>query len=222
MTKVKKATPKNALKIEAPEVESERASRVAATLLRPSILGAVTIQSLSKSYGEVDLMALVESLAEQSKAVKDGNLGRAEAMLMTQAHTLDAIFNNLAQRAALNMGEYINAADRYMRLALKAQSQCRATIEALGELKNPQPVAFVKQANFANGPQQVNNGDNFATSTHARAEKNQNQPNELLEDIPNEQLDSRTPSATSRADTAVETLGKIDGAANCRRKNRVI
>lgn len=40
--------------------------------------------------------------------------------LTTQAHTLDAIFNELARRSALNMGEYINAAERYMRLASAA------------------------------------------------------------------------------------------------------
>jgi hypothetical protein len=39
----------------------------------------------------------------------------------------------------------------------KPQAQCRATIEALAEIKNPRPVAFVKQANIAQGPQQVNN-----------------------------------------------------------------
>jgi hypothetical protein len=48
--------------------------------------------------------------------------------------------------AALNMGQYLDAADKYMRLALKAQSQCRTTVEALGELKNLQPVAFIHQA----------------------------------------------------------------------------
>lgn len=44
------------------------------------------------------------------------------------------------------------------RLALKAQAQGVRTLEVLGALKNPQPVAFVKQANIAHGPQQVNNG----------------------------------------------------------------
>ena len=45
----------------------------------------------------------------------------------------------------------------YLRLALKAQSQCRATLATLAAVKNPQPVAFVRQANIAHGPQQVNN-----------------------------------------------------------------
>ena len=46
----------------------------------------------------------------------------------------------------------------YKRQALKAQAQCRATLEALAEIKNPRPVAFVKQANISGGHQQVNNG----------------------------------------------------------------
>ena len=68
-------------------------------------------------------------------------------MLAIQAHTLDTIFNELARRSSSNMTEgYGEAAERYMRLALKAQSQCRTTIETLSEMKNPTPVAFVEQA----------------------------------------------------------------------------
>jgi hypothetical protein len=36
----------------------------------------------------------------------------------------------------------------YLRLGLKAQSQCRATLETLAAIKNPRPVAFVQQANY--------------------------------------------------------------------------
>jgi hypothetical protein len=53
-----------------------------------------------------------------------------------------------------------------MRLALKAQSQCRATLEALANIKNP-PVVIARQANFAAGPQQVNNSVNRAARAHA-------------------------------------------------------
>jgi hypothetical protein len=76
-------------------------------------------------------------------------------MLMIQAHTLDAIFNNLAQRAA--SAKLLSQLEQYMRLALKAQSQCRATLESLAAIKNP-PIVYAKQANIANGPQQINNG----------------------------------------------------------------
>jgi hypothetical protein len=80
-------------------------------------------------------------------------------MLTSHAHTLDAIFHELIARAR---GEaragHLQAAETYMRLALKSQSQCRTTVETLAEIKNPPNVAFVKQANIANGPQQINNG----------------------------------------------------------------
>ena len=75
-----------------------------------------------------------------------------------QAHTLDLIFNNLTRRAVANMQEgYVPVAETYLRLALKAQSQSRASIESLAQIKNP-PVVYARQAYLANGPQQVNNG----------------------------------------------------------------
>jgi|WetSurMetagenome_2_1015567.scaffolds.fasta_scaffold32360_3 hypothetical protein len=79
-------------------------------------------------------------------------------MLAAQAAALNAMFRELARRASLNMGEYLDASERYMRLALKAQGQCRATLEMLAAMKNP-PVVFARQANINNGGQQrVNNG----------------------------------------------------------------
>ena len=136
--------------------EGESAT-VARNVISPIVRGAATTQAFSKIFGETDLQSLVDELGNQFIKVKEGNLTRAESLLTTQAHTLDAIFNELARRAALNMGEYLNTADRYLRLALKAQSQCRATLETLATIKNP-PVIYAKQANISNGPQQVNNG----------------------------------------------------------------
>ncbi len=59
----------------------------------------MAIQSYGKSLGELELPARVDGLRYQVEETIDGNLDRAEAMLTTQAHTLDAIFGNLAQRA---------------------------------------------------------------------------------------------------------------------------
>lgn len=183
----------------------EQAVSLARTTLRPSIKGAVTIKEYSKKYGELDLMGLVGELSDQAKAANDGNLERAEGMLMVQAHTLDAIFNNLAQRA-IN-AEYVDSLDRYLRLALKAQSQCRATLETLAAIKNPATLAFVKQANFANGPQQVNNGVGADAS---RAGISENQPNKVLEHQHGERLDLGTASATGGTDSPMETVGAIN------------
>jgi hypothetical protein len=42
-------------------------------------------------------------------------------------------------------------------MALRAQSQCRATLETLAAIKNP-PIVYARQANVTTGPQQINNG----------------------------------------------------------------
>lgn len=123
-------------------------------------------------------------------------------MLASPAYTLNEVFSNLASRAYLNFGEYLDSGERFMRLAMKAQSQCRATIETLAEIKNPRPIAFVKQANIANGHQQVNNGS-------SRAE-NETQPNKLSEEDNELSPNSGTPALESRVNPTLETLGKID------------
>ena len=43
-------------------------------------------------------------------------------VLAAHSIRLDTMFTELARHAALNKGEYIKAAERYARLALKAQS----------------------------------------------------------------------------------------------------
>ncbi|MGH7057002.1 MAG: hypothetical protein ACREFZ_03835 [Acetobacteraceae bacterium] len=170
----------------------------------------MTLLDYNKNFGELPINTLMDDLGKQCQLVSSGDLRRAEAILTTQAHTLDAIFNNLARRAALNMREYINAGETYLRLALKAQTQCRATLETLAAIKNPQPVAFVRQANIAHGPQQVNNGS-FATGTRApaRAENSENPPSKVLEHSHGERLDPGTASAAGGADTQLETVAAV-------------
>ena len=108
--------------------------------------------------GERGLTESYAALEQQIASIKSGDLSQVERKLVAQADTLDAIFNDLARRSALNAGEYLPAMEIYMRLALKAQSQCRATLETLANIKNP-PVVIARQANIAHGPQQVNNGE---------------------------------------------------------------
>ncbi|MES2355197.1 MAG: hypothetical protein V4568_12515 [Pseudomonadota bacterium] len=184
-----------------------------------SILGSTYIAKLYArgTFGEIDLTEAASVMKEKTDKVKGGDLSEIEATLITQAATLDAIFNELARRAALNMGEYLSATESYLRLALKAQGQCRATLETLAEIKNPRPVAFVKQANIANGPQQVNNGEqHFApsTRTHACAGNSVNQSNELLEASNGERLDTGTTSTASGVNKELEAVGGLDRAKN--------
>ena len=86
-------------------------------------------------------------------------------MLSAQAHTLDALFHNLLRRAQANMnGGYPDTGREYLKLAIRTQSQCRSTLDALTALNRP----VINQTNIAHGHQQVNNYP-------------ENAPNKLLE-----------------------------------------
>jgi len=119
----------------------------------------------------------------------------------------------MARRAALNMVEHLGATDSYMRIALKAQSPSRATVETLAAIKNP-PVVFARQANINNGgQQQVNNGTAPPLATaHAHAEKSQFVPTELLEATDVQRLDTRTANATGGDDQGLAPLGAVNRA----------
>ena len=178
---------------------------VARALGQPEVRAARVIQRVEGDTLEIN--ACAEELRAQVAEVNGGKLHRPEAMLVAQAHTLDALFSSLAMRSQSNSrGGYLEAADRYMRLALKAQAQAVRTIEALGELKNPRPVAFVKQANIAN-MQQVNNGPSSQAGIF------ENQQSKLsageIYELPE---NSRTPSLESATYSPVEALGEIDRA----------
>ena len=211
-----KGNTNNTLSLEAREGDDTKVL-LARNVLRPSVRAGVTAQSFSTAFGKLDLNSLIEELAAQVKLTADGDLRREEAMLVAQAHSLEAIFHELARRAALNMGDYINAAETYMRLALKAQSQCRATIETLALMKNPQPVTFVRQANVAHGPQQVNNVPQPMAESASRARESENQPNKLLEQQHDRRLEPGTAQATVGADPAMATVAAVNGAANAAR-----
>jgi hypothetical protein len=131
-------------------------------------------------------------------------------MLLTQAHTLDVIFNALAQRAGANIGTRKDAAETYLRMALKAQSQCRTTLEALAEIKAPKSATFIKQANIA-GQQQVNNG-----TANAAHEKNITPSNELLSESTHATLDTRGASTPVGIESDVGAVAVQHGAANLR------
>ena len=215
MTKKKpkdQPSPRNAVQIVVRGPSDTTDAAIARTLTKPSVQAAATIQKLQPQHHEVN--ALARELAVQVEAVNEGDLTRAEAILVAQAHTLDELFNNLARRAVPNIGEYLNAAETYFRLALKAQSQCRATLETLAQIKNP-PTIFAKQANVTTGPQQVNN----APAIPSRAREMDIDPNRLLEAHDGERLDTGTSGAAIGADPAMATLGEVDGAEDAGRKS---
>lgn len=173
--------------------------------LRPTVQAALTLTEYNKGFGELSIKTLVDDLGKQCELASDGDLKRAEAILTAQAHTLDAIFHELARRA--ERAQHFSQFEAQLRLALKAQAQCRSTLEALITVKNPQPVAFVRQANIAHGPQQVNNGS--AVTAHRSAESEPSQ-NELLEHPNGEGLDTRAARTSGGADSPLEAMGAVD------------
>lgn len=198
------------------ESPGEAAEAVARALLQPSVQAALTVSHFQAiATDELTLDALVAELTEQCGQVAGGKMARGEAMLTAQAHTLDAIFGTCARRGKANMNEYPQAADTYMRLAFKAQSQCRATWETIATIKNPPAVAFVKQANYAAGNQQVNNG----TLESAHARENENPPTKLLEATDGKRLDTGATGEAIRGNQTVEAVGKINGPKVHRRKS---
>ena len=193
--------------IAAGKPNEDKAVAIARTVLRPTVQAAMTLKDYGKSYGDLELSGLIDALTAQTKAVTDGDLGRGEAMLAAQAHTLDAVFNNLARRA-IN-AEYMDNLDRYLKLALRAQSQCRATWETLATMKNPPMIGYVRQANIAHGHQQVNNAASPAGDT-SRLRENVNLQSKLLEENSGERLDIGAAGAAGRTNPAMAPLGKGD------------
>lgn len=104
---------------------------------------------------QLDTPALIDALRQQTQAVHQGDLKAAEAMLMNQAIALQSLFVKLSETGL--QANLLRQQETALRLALKAQSQCRATLETLSNIKNP-PVVYAKQANVTTGPQQINNG----------------------------------------------------------------
>lgn len=188
-----------------------RAVLLAKALIVPAMRGAYTIEAFTqKHYGETDWRAILDTLRQQNDELQRGSLTQAESLLMTQAETLDAIYHELARRAALYMDEQLAVLERYLRLALKAQSQCRTTLETLAAIKNP-PVVIARQANIAHGHQQVNNGVSAANATTvAHAENPDTDRNELLETQHGQRLDAGASGSAIGTDSAMATLGEID------------
>lgn len=202
-------------KYEAAEDEEQRQvvfdALKARAMTMPEMRSASIVQKFEGD--SVNLMSAIDELSIQVAKVNGGDMSRPEAMLLSQAHALDALFSNLARRAHANMGEgYLPAAETYMRLALRAQSQCTRTIEALSAIKNP-PVVYAKQMNVTTGPQQVNNG--VATNAPAIANhvahtlENESDGNKLG-GMSHELLpDTRTQEVVSRTMPSTKTLAEV-------------
>lgn len=184
-----------------------------------SLTAKAFADSLFAKENETDFGAILGVVADISNRAAKNDLSNLERMLAAQAVALDAVFNNMARRAAANLSKHTAATEIYMRMAFKAQSQCRTTVETLAEIKNPRSVAFVRQANIAQGHQQVNNGG--AGTEVAGEKKIIESSNELLEHQNGERLDTRTKSAAVGIDQAMATVVEINRPSKRVRKSPI-
>ena len=185
--------------------------------LRPSVHAATVVRDYGKAFGDLDLGALIDSLVSDIRTVNAGNLSRVEGMLYAQAQALQAMFSNMARRATSQ--EYLKQWEAYMRMAMKAQAQCRMTLETLAAIKNP-PVVFARQANInQGGQQQVNNGPapdaaNSALPGRARAANPNPNQTELLEASDGQRLDTGATRTASSADPHLAPVGEVHRPAH--------
>jgi len=185
----------------------ERGGNIAILLTSPELAAfrIISMMAPSNLRADIDTPSFLAALRDQATAAQHGNLGHTEAMLMNQATGLEALYVRLAERAMEQ--KYMQNLEVYMRMALRAQSQCRATLETLAMIKNP-PMVYARQANVTTGPQQINNG----TPAPLRTREIKTEQNQLSEGG-NELLpDTRAQGAESGANSTLEAVGKIDGA----------
>lgn len=159
-----------------------------------SIMEAYNEEVEGNDFYFQSVMEVIEKTTEQ---IKSGDMSRIEEMYLSQAIALEAIFARLARRATT--AQYRGQFQTHMQLALKAQNQSRATLQALVQLKQPTQTTFVKQANIAQGHQQVNN----------LPEKNITPQNELLRGDYAKLDNRRTPTAEG-VNSTLEALDKIN------------
>ena len=207
-TKLAKAKPEKSQSVQHSPADKAKMATM------PSLNAAVVIEAYQGNVvgKDIDMSELVSTLQDSFKASKDGDLGRLECMLIGQATALQTIFTSLARRATQQ--EHMKNYDTFLSLALKAQAQSRATIQAVVELKYPKQVAFVKQANISHGPQQVNNCTVQDTNGVIKpcAEKAHTRQSKLL-DGGNDgcsEMDGRTAAAPGKQNARVGALESID------------
>lgn len=170
--------------------------------ISPVLAGAAAMEPFNKEmFPDAGIGVLMDELKGSIKSVQSGDMSGIEAMLVAQAQALQTMFVSLMRKGQSQ--EYMKQYQTHINLALKAQAQSRATIQALVELKYPRQVVITKQANIANGPQQVNNG------TPSHAAENQDEQTKLLTEQSHAALDTRGKAAAIGVNQEMETVGAI-------------
>ncbi len=185
---------------------------VGRSIVDPAISSALMANSFqSHILGGGDVNANIAEVRRITEAVKRGDLSDLEGMLVGQAIALQTIAANYANRAQQQAGQ--RNLEAFMGMALKAQAQSRATVQALVDLKFPRQVVFAKNvSNVNNGQQQINN--------QARAEETESARNKVFEGNDGQWMDPRTPSTAGNAYPQLAAVGEVHRSQNSGRPRR--
>ncbi|MFV3074605.1 hypothetical protein [Niveispirillum fermenti] len=131
----------------------------ATAILATSFRHAITTSHLHKAqFGSMEDAPgygdYADGIRQLGAHAVTGDLAFASELLAVQALSLDNMFTEMARRMALNMGTHMAATEAYARIALKAQAQCRATLEALAKL-HQSPEQTVRHVHVNEGGQAV-------------------------------------------------------------------
>ncbi|WP_442680182.1 hypothetical protein ACSBM8_02945 [Sphingomonas sp. ASY06-1R] len=137
------------------DADGARRRETAAQAVDPCVTSSMVVAAFweEASGAGIDPQAGYEAVLDQVQAVREGALAGPEAMLAGQAIALNAIFAEMARRGQAALGRPGIAAERYLRLAIRAQAQCRATLRALSDMANrptkeveaPRPITRIER-----------------------------------------------------------------------------
>jgi len=110
-----------------------RLREIAQQAVDPCVTNSAVVAAFGQgtSGGAIDPQASYEAVRAQVLDVRDGGFSAAEATLVGQATALNAIFAEMARRGQAALRRPGIASERYLRLAMRAQAQCRATLHEL-------------------------------------------------------------------------------------------
>lgn len=149
----------NVMRVVVREGESPAAALASAMLEPGHRHGAAAAQLGAAQFGRMECAPgsgdYAEALARIGGAVRRGDLALASDLLAAQALTLDGIFTEMARRMALaHVIDGMAAAETYARIAMKAQAQSRATLEALAQMHQPREQT-VRRVEVSEGGQAI-------------------------------------------------------------------
>lgn len=194
-------------------------SYVRGQMTATSFFAAQRVVMAAEKRGAAPLVDNWDGLTDRLQAfgakVNGGDMTEVERMLAHQAVALQSIFTRLVEGAM--SAEMVSSFDLNLRYGLRAQAQCRATLETLAAIKNPS-VVFARQANLTTGPQQINNG----VAPRARGGSVEFDQTEQSGGQHELRQDGGTSALALGDDSPMAPMGAIDGAADAGRQGAVL